>query len=121
LAWNALRDRQREKIDRSLAIVVEATQNLNRAIFPLKSEAKNFDGSTVGLRPSEEIFCAYKSARYVALRESSGSVGTNGGNSVVSAANFAVAQCRCSPYLTPQSWRSPSLPRWSIDPHFWMM
>jgi hypothetical protein len=37
------------KIDRSLAIVVEAAENLNRAIFPLKSKARNFDGSMVGL------------------------------------------------------------------------
>jgi hypothetical protein len=48
---------------------------LNRANFPLKSKAKNFDGSTVGLRPSEEIFCADNSARYDALRGSSGSSG----------------------------------------------
>jgi hypothetical protein len=37
------------KIARLIAIVVEAAQNLNRAFFPLKSKAKNFDGSTVGL------------------------------------------------------------------------
>jgi hypothetical protein len=37
------------EIGRSIAIVVEATQNLNRANFPLKSKAKNFDGSMVGL------------------------------------------------------------------------
>jgi hypothetical protein len=47
----------REKIDRSLAIVVEAAKNLNRAIFPLKSKAKKFDGLTVGFRPSAENFC----------------------------------------------------------------
>jgi hypothetical protein len=58
-----------------LAIVVEAEQNLNRANFPLKSKAENFDGLAVGFRPSEEIFCAYKSAHYDALRESSGSEG----------------------------------------------
>jgi hypothetical protein len=58
-----------------LAIVVEAARNLNRAIFPLKSKAKKFDGPTVGFRPSEEIFCAYKSARYDALRGSSGNEG----------------------------------------------
>jgi hypothetical protein len=69
LARNALRDRQREKIDRSLAIVVEAAQNLNRAIFPLKSKAKNFDGSLFGLRATLGKICAYKSARYDALRE----------------------------------------------------
>jgi hypothetical protein len=57
------------KIDRSLAIVVEATQNLNRAIFPLKSRVEKFDGLTVGFKPSAENFCAYKSARYDALRE----------------------------------------------------
>jgi hypothetical protein len=57
------------KIDRSLAIVVEATQSLNRAIFPLKSRVKKFDGLTVGFRPSAENFCAYKSARYDVLRE----------------------------------------------------
>jgi hypothetical protein len=56
------------KIDRLLAIAVEATQNLNRAIFPLKSRAKNFDGLTVGFRPSAENFCAYKSARYDDLK-----------------------------------------------------
>jgi hypothetical protein len=39
----------RREIDRSLAIVVEAARNLHRAIFPLKSKAKIFDGSTVGL------------------------------------------------------------------------
>jgi hypothetical protein len=50
------------------AIDVEDAQNLNRAIFPLKSKAKKFDGLAVGFRPSEEIFCAYKSARYDALR-----------------------------------------------------
>ena len=69
-----LRDRQ-HKIDRSLAIVVEATQNSNRANFPLKSKAKKFDGLTVGFRPSSENFCAHKAARYDALRESSGSEG----------------------------------------------
>jgi hypothetical protein len=40
-----------------MAIVVEAAQNLNRAIFPLKSKAKKFDGLTVGFRPSAENFC----------------------------------------------------------------
>jgi hypothetical protein len=35
----------KRKIDRSLAIVVEAEQNWNRANFPLKSKAENFDGS----------------------------------------------------------------------------
>jgi hypothetical protein len=63
------------KIDQSIAIVVEPAQILNRAIFPLKSKAKKFDGLTVGFRPSAEIFCAYKSARYDALRESSGNEG----------------------------------------------
>jgi hypothetical protein len=63
------------KIDRSLSIAAETSLNSNRAIFPLKSRAKNFDGSTVGFRPSEEIFFAYKSARYAALRGSSGSDG----------------------------------------------
>jgi hypothetical protein len=62
----------RRKIDRSLAIVVEAEQNSNRANFPLKSKAENFDGSMVGFRPSEERFYAYKSICYDALRESSG-------------------------------------------------
>jgi hypothetical protein len=37
-----------DKIDQSIAIVVEAAQILNRAIFPLKSKAKKFDGSSVG-------------------------------------------------------------------------
>jgi hypothetical protein len=37
LAQNALRDRRRKKIDRSLSIVVEPAQNLNCANFPLKS------------------------------------------------------------------------------------
>jgi len=37
-----------EEIDRSLAIVVEAAQNLNRANFPLKSKAKKFGGLMVG-------------------------------------------------------------------------
>jgi hypothetical protein len=63
------------KIDRSLAIVVEAARNLNHAIFPLKLRVRKFDGLTVGFRPSAEIFCAYKSARYDALREWSGSEG----------------------------------------------
>jgi hypothetical protein len=63
------------EIDRSIAIVVEAAQNLNRANFPLKSKAKKFDGLAVGFGPSEEIFCAYKSARYDAPRGSSGSEG----------------------------------------------
>jgi hypothetical protein len=57
------------KIDRSLAIVVEAIENLNRAIFSLKSKARNFDGTMVGFRPSSEENCAYKPARYDALRE----------------------------------------------------
>lgn len=61
-----------DEIDRSIAIVVEAAQNLNCVIFPLKSKAKNFDGLVVGFRPSEEIFCAYKSVHYDALRGSSG-------------------------------------------------
>jgi hypothetical protein len=52
-----------------LAIAVEATQNLNRAISPLKSRVKKFDGLTVGFRPSAENFFAYKLARYAALRE----------------------------------------------------
>jgi hypothetical protein len=44
------RDRHhRRRIDRSIAIVVEAAQNVNRAKFPLKSKAKKFDGSPVGL------------------------------------------------------------------------
>jgi len=38
-----------KKIDRLLAIVVEGAQNLKRAIFPLKSRAKIFDGSVAGL------------------------------------------------------------------------
>jgi hypothetical protein len=38
-----------EEIDQSIAIVVEAAQNLNRAIFLLKSKAKRFDGSSAGL------------------------------------------------------------------------
>jgi hypothetical protein len=50
--------REIAEIDRSIAIVAEAAQNLNRASFPLKSKAKNFDGLAVGFRPSEEIFCA---------------------------------------------------------------
>jgi len=36
------------KIDRSLSIDDETALNPNRANFPLKSKAKNFDGSTVG-------------------------------------------------------------------------
>jgi hypothetical protein len=36
------------EIDRSMAIAVEAAQNSNRAIFPLNSKAKKFDGSPVG-------------------------------------------------------------------------
>jgi hypothetical protein len=68
------------EIDQSIAIVVEAAQNLNRANFPLKSKAKKFDGLTVGLSPSAENFCVYKSVRYDALRESSGNdFGPSGG------------------------------------------
>lgn len=72
-ALSGARRSKPEEIDRSIAIVVEAAQNLNRAIFSLKSKAKKFDGLAVGFRPSEEIFCAYKTARYDALRGSSGS------------------------------------------------
>jgi hypothetical protein len=61
------------KIDRLLAIVVEAEQNSNRANFLLKSKAENFDGSMVGFGPSAEKICADLSAHYDALRESSGS------------------------------------------------
>jgi hypothetical protein len=45
------------KIDRSLSIDDETALNPNRANFPLKSEAKKFDGLTVGFRPSVENFC----------------------------------------------------------------
>jgi hypothetical protein len=62
-----------QKIVRSLAIVVEAAKNLNRANFLLKSKAKKFDGLTVGFRPSAEKLLRIKTARYDALRESSGS------------------------------------------------
>lgn len=62
----------RSKIGQSLSIVVETSPNSNRANFPLKSEAKKFDGSLFGFRASPEKNCAYKSARYDALRESSG-------------------------------------------------
>jgi hypothetical protein len=58
----------REKIDQSLSIVAETALNPNRANSPLKSKAKNFDGLAVGFRPSEEIFCAEKSARYHDLK-----------------------------------------------------
>jgi len=37
------------KIDRSLSIDAETSLNSNRANFSLKSKAKNFDGSMVGL------------------------------------------------------------------------
>jgi hypothetical protein len=37
------------KIDQSIAIVVEPAQIMNRAISPLKSKAKKFDGLVVGL------------------------------------------------------------------------
>jgi hypothetical protein len=40
---------RRKRIDRSISIVVEAEQNSNRAVFPLKSKAKKFDGLMVGL------------------------------------------------------------------------
>jgi pimeloyl-ACP methyl ester carboxylesterase len=40
-----------EKIDQSLAIVVETTLNSNRANCPLKSKTREFDGRTVGFRP----------------------------------------------------------------------
>jgi hypothetical protein len=46
------------KIDRSLAIVVEAEKNWDRGSFLAKSKAKKFDGSLVGFRSSEEKFCA---------------------------------------------------------------
>src|SRR5258708_4507442 len=61
------------KIDRSLAIDVEAAENSNRAVFPLKSKAKKFDGSSVGFWPSAEKICLEKSARYHHLKSSSGS------------------------------------------------
>ncbi|MGH7118026.1 MAG: hypothetical protein ACREFP_03365 [Acetobacteraceae bacterium] len=64
-----------EKVERSTAIIVETVLNLNRANFPLKSKAKKFDDSMVGLIPSGEIFCTYKSLRYDAFRESSGNEG----------------------------------------------
>jgi hypothetical protein len=56
-----------------LSIVVEAEQNPNRAILPLKSRAKNFDGSMVGFRLSSERNCTEKSMRYHDLKSSSGS------------------------------------------------
>jgi hypothetical protein len=43
--------------------------------FPFEIIAKKFDGLAVGFRPSTKIFCADKSARYDALRGSSGSEG----------------------------------------------
>jgi hypothetical protein len=61
------------KIDRLISIVVETEKNWDRGIFPAKSKAKKFDGLAVGVRPSDEIFYAYESARYDALRGSSGS------------------------------------------------
>jgi hypothetical protein len=81
-----------------LAIVVEAAQNLNRANFPLKSKAENFDGSMVGFGPSAEKICADKSARYDALRGSSGSEGCGipwsvlEGNSIGKIASYGIAQ-----------------------------
>jgi hypothetical protein len=46
-AERALRSTTR-KIDRLLAVVVEGAENSNCANSPLKSTARNFDGSTVG-------------------------------------------------------------------------
>jgi hypothetical protein len=58
---------KREEIDRSIAIVVETSQNLNRAFFPLKSKAKKFDGRSVGFGPSAEKF-AHKNQSVTMLR-----------------------------------------------------
>jgi hypothetical protein len=55
-----------------MAIAVEAAQNSNRAIFPLKSKAKKFDGSSVGFWPSAEKTFAGKSTCYHDPKPSSG-------------------------------------------------
>jgi hypothetical protein len=52
------------KIDQSSPIVVETAQIPNRANSPLKSKAKNFDGSSLGFRPSRERNCAFESVGY---------------------------------------------------------
>jgi hypothetical protein len=44
------------KFDRLMSIAVETERIPNRGNFPLKSKAKNFDGLTVGFRPSERYF-----------------------------------------------------------------
>jgi hypothetical protein len=46
------------EIDRSVAIVAEAAQNSNRAIYPLTSEVEKFDGLIVGSWASEEKILA---------------------------------------------------------------
>jgi hypothetical protein len=63
------------KFDRLISIVVGTEKNSDRGNFPAKSKAEKFNGLAVGARPLDEIFCAYKSARYDALRGSSGSDG----------------------------------------------
>src|SRR5882724_4593435 len=44
------------KFDRLMSIAVETERIPNRGNFPLKSKVKNFDGLTVGFRPSERYF-----------------------------------------------------------------
>jgi hypothetical protein len=61
------------KFDRLISIVVGTEKNSDRGNFPAKSKAEKFNGLAVGARALDEIFCAYKSARYDALRGSSGS------------------------------------------------
>ena len=61
--------------------MAETTLKSSCANFHLKSEAKKFDGPTVGVGPCTELFVGYESERYDAL---SGSSGNNGGGVAIS-------------------------------------
>jgi hypothetical protein len=62
--------------------VAETALKPNRANSPLKSKAENFDGSAGGFRPSDEIFCAYKSALGSVARDSDADEAGVGGHIV---------------------------------------
>jgi hypothetical protein len=62
-----------KKIDRSLPIVAETEQILNRQNSPLNSRAEIFDGSGRQFFIVCKKICAEKSARYHQLDQSSGS------------------------------------------------
>jgi hypothetical protein len=60
-----------EAKNRRVVIVAEASLNPNRANFPLKSEAKKFEGRCSDFERRQKNL-RYKSARHNALRQSSG-------------------------------------------------